>query len=87
MGPDLTVKPGDGFFADVDTVNAYYDYIATKERDYDPAIRDQGPTANNRQQYAVARVEDGNDDTTVISERWPSTLREQNEVFINDLVN
>lgn len=87
MTLDLTIKLDNGFFTGADTINAYYDFISAKEQKYDQAILDQGPNAENRRKYKLARIGQNDEGTTVIFEQWPSALRAQSKVFIHDLVD
>jgi hypothetical protein len=86
MGLSLSMKFDDGDLADKDTINNYYDFMADKERNYSSDIRDQGSGADQYRQYALNRAEERDDDTAMIFEWWPSSLR-NTEIRIRDLAD
>lgn len=85
MGLDLRIKFDDGYLADVETINAYYDHMADKALNYGPDVRNQGSSPDHYRQRRLARAEERGNNKTEISEQWLSNIRDYTSIQIQDL--
>ena len=83
MGIDLCLKFTNGCYADATTVNAYYDHMAAKEREYYPADADEDLHANFERRIDL-EISREREEGTPICERWLSRVSNAN-IQMDDL--